>query len=637
MTKTSSSLARWRAKLVTIGVVAPALAAALLTPGVANAAIDNPAPSPLVSFTFDDGGLSALTQAAPTLRKHGLTGTNYIVTDCVGLTALPNTCRADADVPYMSWDQILELQNTYGWEIGSHTVSHPCLVSVGNDCQANKLTPAQVDAELANSKAALAARGINATAFAPPYGDYDMSVVAQVAKYYSSMRGFADTGNNVWPLGDYLLHNVPVQEVTTPVSALKLKVDEAIRDKKWVVFTFHDIRPNPSQDPDYYQYGTAELDELAAYVKTKVAAGEIKNVNVSQGLVTGTPNMMPNPTFNNGLGDGWRTDSVTSIAADSGNNGSYPDSTNSIKLVSGATPAHLFSPQVSVSPTTTYLFKAFLNVAAITTGEVWFYVDEYDSSGAWISGQFKKVEDSRWVEAMNFSYTPTSANVAKASLQIGVNGTGITAYVDNVQMLAPGYLPPTVSPFADVPTSHNFYKQIAWLRAQGISEGWVENGVRTFRPAEKINRDQMAAFLYRMSGTTDAQYTPPAVSPFADVPTNHTFYRQISWLRAQGISEGWVENGVRTFRPAEQINRDQMAAFLYRMSGTTDAQYTPPAVSPFADVSTSHTFYRQISWLRAQGISEGWVENGVRTFRPAEQINRDQMAAFLYRMSNPAG
>jgi hypothetical protein len=27
----------------------------------------------------------------------------------------------------------------------------------------------------------------------------------------------------------------------------------------------------------------------------------------------------------------------------------------------------------------------------------------------------------------------------------------------------------------------------------------------------------------------------------------------------------------------------------------------------------------------------------VRTFRPAEQINRDQMAAFLYRMSNPAG
>ena len=183
----------------------------------------------------------------------------------------------------MTWDQILQLQNTYGWEIGSHTVTHQCLVSVGDDCQATKLTAAQVDAELANSKAALAARGINATAFAPPYGDYDMSAVAQVAKYYSSMRGFADTGNNIWPLGDYLLRNVPVQEVTTPVATLKAKVDEAIANKNWVVFTFHDIRPNPSRNPDDYQYGTAELDQLAAYVKTKVAAGQIKNVNCQQG------------------------------------------------------------------------------------------------------------------------------------------------------------------------------------------------------------------------------------------------------------------------------------------------------------------------------------------------------------------
>jgi hypothetical protein len=241
---------------------------------------------------------------------------------------------------------------------------------------------------------------------------------------------------------------------------------------------------------------------------------------------------------------------------------------------------------------------------------------------------------------MNFPYTPTSADVASAGLQVIVTGTGITAYVDNVQMLAPGYIPPTVAPFADVATSHDFYKQIAWLAEKRISEGWLEpNGTKTFRPADKSNRDQMAAFLYRMSGTTDAQYTPPAVSPFADVPTNHTFYRQISWLAARGISEGWTEpNGTKTFRPAEQINRDQMAAFLYRMSGTTDAQYTPPAVSPFADVATNHTFYRQISWLAAKGISEGWTEpNGTKTFRPAEQINRDQMAAFLFRMSNPAG
>jgi uncharacterized protein with LGFP repeats len=452
MTRTRSGLPRGRAKLVSVGLAVAALSAALLTPGVANAAVDNPAPEPLVSFTFDDGMDSAITKAAPTLQKYGLTGTSYIITDCVGMTTVPNTCRAGTDIPYMTWAQVTQLKNTYGWEIGSHTVDHQCLVSVGGDCQATKLTTAQVDAELANSKAALAAQGIDATAFATPYGDYDMSVVAQVAKYYTSMRGFADVGNNVWPLGDYLLHNVPVQEVTTPVAALKQKVDDAILNKKWVVFTFHDIMPNPSQTPDDYQYGTAELDQLAAYVQTKVAAGAIKNVNVSKGLVTGTPNLMPNPTFNNGLGDGWSTDTPASITADAGNNGSFPDPARSVKLVSNnaapTTASHLFSPKVPVKPATNYLFKAFLNVAAITSGDVSFYVDEYDAAGAWLSGQFKKLENSRWVEAMNFSYTPTSANVASASLQVAVRGTDVTAYVDNVQMLelTAGTTPPPTTP-----------------------------------------------------------------------------------------------------------------------------------------------------------------------------------------------
>jgi peptidoglycan/xylan/chitin deacetylase (PgdA/CDA1 family) len=491
MTGIRASLARGRARLVAIGAVG-AMATALLSPTAAYAAVDNPAPGPLVSFTFDDGALSALTQAAPTLQKYGLTGTNYVPTGCVGMTTVPNTCRADTDVPYMTWAQIQQLQNTYGWEIGSHTVTHQCLVSVGNDCQATKLTPAQVDAELANSKAALAANGINATAFAPPYGDYDMTAVAQIAKYYTSMRGFADTGNNIWPLGDYLLRNIPVQERTTTVATLKAKVDEAITNKTWAVFTFHDIRPNPSQTPDDYQYGTAELDQLAAYVQTKVAAGLIKNVNVSKGLVEGTPNKMPNPTFNNALGDGWRTDAPATITADAANNGSYPDSAKSVKLVSGATTGHLFSPKVPVTPATNYMFKAFLNVASISTGEVGFYVDEYNAAGQWISGQFRKRENSRWVESMNFAYTPSSTNVASASLQIWVTGTGITAYVDNVQMLAAG-AETTPPPPSNLVANGTF--------DAGISSGWTTDSATTIvadaanhgSPANPVNSVKLTA------------------------------------------------------------------------------------------------------------------------------------------------
>jgi serine protease len=219
-----------------------------------------------------------------------------------------------------------------------------------------------------------------------------------------------------------------------------------------------------------------------------------------------------------------------------------------------------------------------------------------------------------------------------------VNSAGespLSAASNEVTPRVPAYVPPAVSPFADVATNHPFYREIAWLAERRISEGWREaDGTFTYRPWANVNRDQMAAFLFRMSGPTD--YTPPAVSRFTDVPTSHTFYKEIAWLADQGISNGWPgANNTATFRPADTINRDQMAAFLYRMSGTAD--YTPPAVSPFIDVPTSHTFYKEIAWLADQNISNGWPEaNNTASFRASEKINRDQMAAFLYRMSNRA-
>jgi hypothetical protein len=125
------------------------------------------------------------------------------------------------------------------------------------------------------------------------------------------------------------------------------------------------------------------------------------------------------------------------------------------------------------------------------------------------------------------------------------------------------------------------------------------------------------------------------VSKFRDVPTWHTFYKEISWMEAQGITTGWDEgNGVVTFRPAQTVQRDQMAAFLYRASGSPD--YTAPAVSKFADVGTGHTFYKQISWLESQRITTGWdLGNGVVMFRPSWGVQRDQTAAFMYRMKYP--
>ncbi|WP_058955137.1 S8 family serine peptidase [Kocuria rhizophila] len=143
----------------------------------------------------------------------------------------------------------------------------------------------------------------------------------------------------------------------------------------------------------------------------------------------------------------------------------------------------------------------------------------------------------------------------------------------------------------------------------------------TFRPNQAVQRDQMAAFLYRMAGSP--QYTPPTKSPFKDVPTSHVFYKEIAWMSEQGITKGWSDG---TFRPTQQINRDQMAAFFYRMAGSP--AYTAPKASPFKDVPTNHVFYKEIAWMNSQGIAKGWSDG---TFRPYQPVKRDQMAAFLYR------
>jgi hypothetical protein len=126
--------------------------------------------------------------------------------------------------------------------------------------------------------------------------------------------------------------------------------------------------------------------------------------------------------------------------------------------------------------------------------------------------------------------------------------------------------------------------------------------------------------------TEPTEPTEPTKPPsFSDVPADSIFHREISWLAAQGITTGYDDG---TFRPIQPVNRDAMAAFLYRLAG--EPPFTAPAESPFSDVATDNPFYDEITWLAAQGITTGYDDG---TFRPVQPVNRDAMAAFLYRFS----
>lgn len=384
---------------------------------VLSPALANPNPEARVSFAFDDGLSSALTKAAPVLNRYGFRATDYVITGCVGTTGI---CAANESASYMTWDQIQQLRTRYGWEIGSHTVSHPAL---------GGLSIARQEHELSKSKNQLAQHGITATSLASPYGDYSNQTLALAAKYYQSHRGFWDNGSNRWPYNEYLL---TVQQIQSGVSVTQVRkhIDRAIRSKQWLILVFHEIKTNPSPNPNAFEYSPKQLGQIAAYLHQR----DVTVTNVSEGVVSSNINLLSNGSFEKGLNGGWSTDTPQHVTLDTHNNGSFPSPRSSILLTVGDTPTHLFSPKLDVDSHTTYMLKSFLNVTAIAKNQVGYYIDEFDDSGKWLSGQWRLSENDAFVEAINFTYKPSSTKVKQARLQVYVTpGAGTKAYVDNFQ------------------------------------------------------------------------------------------------------------------------------------------------------------------------------------------------------------
>lgn len=175
-------------------------------------------------------------------------------------------------------------------------------------------------------------------------------------------------------------------------------------------------------------------------------------------------------------------------------------------------------------------------------------------------------------------------------------------------------------PFIDVPSTHQFVSGITYAKTTGITTGYPDG---TFRPLGSTERAAMAAFLYRSAGSP--AYSPPATPVFTDVPANHQFYKEVMWLKDQGITTGMTPT---TFGPDLPVNRKDIAAFLYRLEG--QPAFTPPTASPFNDVTPTSQFYKEITWLHDQRITTGYPDGG---YHPVENVQRQATVTFLYRLA----
>ena len=144
----------------------------------------------------------------------------------------------------------------------------------------NTLTPAEVQMELSQSKAALEAAGLRVTSLAYPYGIGDQypEIVQLTSQYYRYGRA-ARPGYNQIPLSPYGLF-AQVQTSSVSVETMKGWVDTAIATKRWLIICMHQVDDTGSA----YSTPPAQLAELASYIKARVHAGSIQAVTVQQGF-----------------------------------------------------------------------------------------------------------------------------------------------------------------------------------------------------------------------------------------------------------------------------------------------------------------------------------------------------------------
>lgn len=146
--------------------------------------VNDPPGSKLLAVTFDDAFGSVLELGVPILQRYGIPATVFAVSSFAdrggplcweGIDNWADGPHADA-LTGMTWAELRSLIDL-GWEVGSHTVTHPKLTT---------LSDAQLQVELADSRRDCEhALGVGCESVAYPYGDVDARVVraAQAAGY----------------------------------------------------------------------------------------------------------------------------------------------------------------------------------------------------------------------------------------------------------------------------------------------------------------------------------------------------------------------------------------------------------------------------------------------------------------------
>ena len=173
--------------------------------------------------------------------------------------------------------------------------------------------------------------------------------------------------------------------------------------------------------------------------------------------------------------------------------------------------------------------------------------------------------------------------------------------------------------FTDRPDQGWYHESVDYVLEAGLMNGM---GKGKFEPDTTLNRAMVATVLYRLSGDKVS-----ATNAFPDVPANEWYGEAVAWAQQKGIVTGF-EDG--TFRPMEEISRQDMALMLQRYAKTVKGTDTTPTgdLSRWPDAGLVGSWaVDALRWCVGAGIING-KDGGLQ---PTGNATRAEFATILMR------
>ncbi len=210
--------------------------------------------SGLVSFTMDDGSIADYERMLPVFTRYNTVAVSAVIADKIGLPG------------YLTAQHLAEIQKA-GWEIMSHTKTHPDLA---------KLDEQSVAYELQSSKNYLQSMGIDVRNLVYPYSSLNKTVYKLALRHYRSALSWS--GINRSPFCLHTLKRIPLGSDTkagqNTLEYYKNCVNVAINKRSWVIFEIHPYHIDHDATQQRY------LEEVLEYCGSR----NVPIVTVNQGL-----------------------------------------------------------------------------------------------------------------------------------------------------------------------------------------------------------------------------------------------------------------------------------------------------------------------------------------------------------------